>query len=39
MTLYQFNMMDEMKQMEAVWNYGIKIGERQDDIHRSHFIN
>lgn len=28
MTLYQFNALDEMEQMEAVWNIGVHIGER-----------
>jgi len=32
MTLYQFNMLNEFEQAEAVWS-GTHIGERQDDEH------
>jgi hypothetical protein len=32
MTLYQFNMLDEMEQAEAVWSV-THIGERQDEDH------
>lgn len=30
MTLYQFNMMDEMEQIETVWNRGVLLAERKD---------
>ncbi|MEO6733533.1 MAG: hypothetical protein ABIN01_20080 [Ferruginibacter sp.] len=30
MTLYFFNQMDEQEQLEAIWAYGVKIGERVD---------
>ena len=29
MTLYQFNMLDEMEQMEAIWE-AVKLAERKD---------
>ncbi len=32
MTLYQFNALDEMEQLEAVWK-GTLIGERKDEIY------
>jgi len=32
MTLYQFNLLDEMEQAEAVWG-GTHIGDRQDKEH------
>lgn len=32
MTLYQFNLLDEMEQAEAVWS-GTHIGERKDGEH------
>ena len=32
MTLYQFNMLDEMEQMEAIWD-AVKLGERKDDTY------
>jgi hypothetical protein len=31
MTLYQFNMMDEMEQMEAIWYKSTKLAEREDE--------
>ena len=37
MTLYQFNMMDEMEQMEAIWT-GVKIAERQEDRYHIELI-
>jgi len=30
MTLYQFNLLDEMEQMEAIWN-AVKLAKRKDD--------
>ena len=30
MTLYQFNLLDEMEQMEAIWE-AVKLVERSDD--------
>lgn len=30
MTLYQFNAMDEMEQIEAIWEHGVHVAERQD---------
>ncbi len=30
MTLYQFNALDEMEQMEAIWN-AVKLTEREDE--------
>ncbi len=34
MTLYQFNSLDEMEQMEAIWEHSIHIGYREDDIYK-----
>lgn len=34
MTLYQFNALDEMEQAEALWNKGVHISKREDDVHR-----
>lgn len=31
MTLYQFNTMDEMEQIEAIWYYSTKLAEREDE--------
>ena len=33
MTLYQFNLLDEMEQAEAVWE-GVHIAEREDEEHK-----
>lgn len=33
-TLYQFNAMDEMEQIEALWEHGVHITERQDGEYR-----
>jgi hypothetical protein len=33
MTLYEFNMLDEIKQTEAVWNKSVHIGNRSDEEH------
>jgi len=33
MTLYEFNLLDEMEQAEAVWE-GVHIGEREDEEHK-----
>lgn len=30
MTLYQFNMLDEAEQLEAVWDKSTKLAERED---------
>ncbi len=34
MTMEQFKMADEMEQTEALWEKGVHIAEREDDIHR-----
>lgn len=34
MTLYEFNMMDEMEQQEALWDKGVLVAEREDEIYR-----
>lgn len=34
MTLYQFNRCDEMEQLEAIWEHGVKVAEREGDINR-----
>ena len=31
MTLYEFNMLDEMEQIEAIWANSSKLAERQDE--------
>ena len=33
MTLYQFNAADEAEQIEALWDKGVHIGDRQDEEH------
>lgn len=30
MTLYEYNDLDELEQTEALWEYGVHIGERDD---------
>lgn len=30
MTLYQFNLLDEAEQLEAIWDKSTKLGERED---------
>jgi hypothetical protein len=34
MTLYQFNRFDELEQLEAIWEHGVKVAEREDEVHR-----
>jgi hypothetical protein len=34
MTLYRFNTLDELEQLEAIWEYGALVAEREDDINR-----
>ncbi|HLP37013.1 hypothetical protein [Lacibacter sp.] len=34
MTLYQFNNLDEMEQLEAIWDNGVQVAEREDDVNR-----
>jgi hypothetical protein len=34
MTLYQFNMLDEMEQIEAIWNEAIELVAREDREYR-----
>jgi hypothetical protein len=33
MTIYDFHLLDEMEQAEAVWS-GVHIGEREDEEHK-----
>ena len=33
MTLYQFNMLDEQEQIEAIWYKSVKLAEREDEEH------
>ena len=33
MTLYKFNLLDESKQAETLWENGVHIGERSDAEH------
>jgi hypothetical protein len=33
MTLYQFNTSDEMEQLEAIWEYGVVVAERDDETY------
>lgn len=32
MTLYEFNTMDEMEQLEVIWYNSSKLDEREDDV-------
>lgn len=32
MTLYEYRMLDELEQLEAVWNFGIKLAERSETV-------
>ena len=34
MTLYQFNRLDELEQLEAVWEHGALVAEREDEVNR-----
>lgn len=34
MTLYQFNQLDELEQLEAIWEHGIKIAVRVQDEYK-----
>ena len=34
MTLYQFLGSDEAEQMEAIWDNGVHIAERDDEVYR-----
>lgn len=33
MTLYQFNRLDELDQLEAVWEHAALVAERKDETH------
>lgn len=34
MTLYQFNMLDEAEQMEAIWKHAVTLAFREDEINK-----
>ncbi len=34
MTLYQFNVFDELEQMETIWENGVLVAEPEDKINR-----
>jgi hypothetical protein len=34
MTLYQFNRLGELEQLEAVWEHGVFVAEREDEVRR-----
>jgi hypothetical protein len=34
MTMQEFLEGDEMEQAEALWEYGVHIAEREDEVHR-----
>lgn len=34
MTLYQFNLLDEAEQMEAIWESAVNLAKCEDDIYR-----
>jgi hypothetical protein len=34
MTIEQFKRADEMEQAEALWEKGVHIAEREDEVHR-----
>lgn len=33
MTVSQFNRLDELEQLEAVWEHGALVAEREDETH------
>lgn len=37
MTLYRFNTLDKLEQLEAVWEHGALVAEREDDVNRYKF--
>lgn len=34
MTVSQFNRLDELKQLEAVWEHGALVADREDEVNR-----
>ena len=34
MTMYQFNCLDEVRQIELLWSAGVLIGARQEGFHK-----
>ena len=38
MTLYQFNGLDEMEQIEAIWEKGVTIAIREDQEYRYELV-
>ena len=34
MTMYQFNCLDEVRQIEVLWSAGVLIGSRQEGFHK-----
>jgi hypothetical protein len=34
MTLYQFNGLDEMEQIECVWNHAVSLAKREDENYK-----
>lgn len=34
MTMYQFNGLDEVRQIELLWSAGVLIGSRQEGFHK-----
>lgn len=34
MTLYQYNRLDELEQLEAIWEHGALVAEREDELNR-----
>lgn len=33
MTLYEYNALDELEQLEAIWEHGVLVAEREDEIN------
>ena len=38
MTLYQFNSLDEMEQIEAIWKHGAHLVNREDEEYKYELI-
>lgn len=34
MTHYNFNICDELEQLEVIWKHGVLVAEREDEINR-----
>jgi hypothetical protein len=34
MTIYQYNRLDELEQLETLWDNGVVVAEREDEVNR-----